>query len=171
MESSKDDLDMKAIQQLFSDCYALPKIELHAHIGGCLRAETFLELAESRGVNTDSIDFYNVDIKSAFEIFRLVSLVLVDLNTLERVVREIVKDYAKQNCVYLELRSTPKVFKAGRYQQEESSIKDYVDRVIKAIKDAEEEHDGKIRVRYIPSINRSAPVDHARQVVDLALTY
>ena len=68
---------------------------MHAHIGGCLRAETFLDLAEKRGVSTDNIDFYNVNIKSAFEIFKVVSLVLVDLDTLERVVREIIQDYAK----------------------------------------------------------------------------
>ncbi len=50
----------------------MPKIELHTHIGGCLRAETFLELAEKKSVNVDHVDFYNIDINSAFEIFKLV---------------------------------------------------------------------------------------------------
>ena len=50
----------------------MPKIELHAHIGGCLRAETFLQLAEVKGVSIDHIDFYNVDVAMAFEIFKAV---------------------------------------------------------------------------------------------------
>jgi adenosine deaminase len=101
-----------------------------------------------------------VTVASAFEIFKIVSQVLVDLDTLERVVKEIVADYAKQNCVYLELRSTPKVFK-DKLTGETSSLGDYVGRVIKAMKEAEEEHSGKIRVRYIASINRGAPIDFA----------
>ena len=63
---------MKQIQNLFQDCFALPKIELHTHIGGCLRPETFLELTEKKSINTDHVDFYNIDINSAFEIFKLV---------------------------------------------------------------------------------------------------
>ena len=109
--------DVMLIQELFQDCFALPKIELHAHIGGCLRAETFMELAMQKGVDIDHIDFYNVDIKGAFDIFKTVSQVLTDLPTLARVVREIVADYAKQNCIYLELRSTPKVFPGSSYRE------------------------------------------------------
>lgn len=46
-------------------------MELHAHIGGCFRPQTFLELAEAKRINIDHIDFYNVDIKTAFEIFKV----------------------------------------------------------------------------------------------------
>jgi len=86
---------MKAMQRLFEDCYAIPKIELHAHIGGCLRAETFMELAMDSGIDIDHIDFYNVNIKSAFEIFSVVGRVLTDLEILYRIVREIIEDFAK----------------------------------------------------------------------------
>lgn len=110
-----------------------------------------MELAMNKGVDIDHIDFYNVDIKAAFDIFAAVSKVLTDLPTLARVVREIVQDYAKQNCVYLELRSTPKKF------GESTSMKEYVDTVLAAMKQSEEENDHKIRVRYIISINRFAP--------------
>jgi adenosine deaminase len=83
------------MQRLFQDCFAIPKIELHAHIGGCLRAETFLELAEERRVNVDHIDFYNVDVAGAFEIFKAVAQIITDLDSLERIIREIIVDYAK----------------------------------------------------------------------------
>jgi hypothetical protein len=60
-----------------------------------LRAETFMELAMNSGIDIDHIDFYNVNIKSAFEIFSVVGRVLTDLETLYRIVREIIEDYAK----------------------------------------------------------------------------
>ena len=60
-----------------------------------MRAETFLELAEERRVNVDHIDFYNVDVAGAFEIFKAVAQIITDLDSLERVIREIIVDYAK----------------------------------------------------------------------------
>jgi adenosine deaminase len=46
--------------------FNIPKIELHAHIGGCMRPQTFMELAMQTGADLDKIDFYNVDIATAF---------------------------------------------------------------------------------------------------------
>lgn len=111
-----------------------------------------------------------MNIKSAFEIFKVVGQVLTDLETLYRIVREIIEDYAKQNCVYLELRSTPKALLSQRGGPK-GTIKDYIDTVIKAIKDGEEAENGKIRVRYISSINRSAPAECAVEAVNLAIKY
>ena len=70
---------------------------------------TFLELADSKGIDTDHIDFYNVDIKTAFEIFKVGDQLITDTMTLKRVTKEVIEDYAKQNTRYLELRSTPKI--------------------------------------------------------------
>ncbi len=39
------------------------------------------------------------------------------------------------------------------------------------MKDGEEAENGKIRVRYISSINRSAPATFAMEAVNLALKY
>ncbi len=126
------------MQRLFQDCFAIPKIELHAHIGGCLRAETFLELAEERGISVDHIDFYNVDVAGAFDIFKVVGQIMIDLDSLERVIREIIVDYSKQNCAYLELRSTPKSLLTDRLTGAKGTMKDYIDRVLKAIKEGEQ---------------------------------
>ena len=40
----------------------MPKIELHAHIGGCYRPTTFMELVIAKGLDMDKIDLYKVDI-------------------------------------------------------------------------------------------------------------
>jgi len=62
--------------------FSIPKIELHAHIGGCMRPNTFMELALAKNIDLDAIDFYKVNIDSAFEFFRLNSQMVTDLQTL-----------------------------------------------------------------------------------------
>ena len=62
---------MEKFDELFKMCHSLPKVELHAHIGGCFRPQTFLELCEQKKIDIDHIDFYNVDLKTAFEIFKV----------------------------------------------------------------------------------------------------
>lgn len=54
------------LTERFSTCFSIPKIETHAHIGGCLRPATFMELAEKKQVNIEHLDFYKVDMKMAF---------------------------------------------------------------------------------------------------------
>lgn len=34
----------------------MPKIELHAHIGGCIRRETFEYLAKSKNIDTSCLN-------------------------------------------------------------------------------------------------------------------
>lgn len=75
--------------------FNIPKIELHAHIGGCMRPSTFMELAIATGADLDKIDFYNVDIATAFEFFKIVSKMVTDLKTLQKVVYEIIEDFVK----------------------------------------------------------------------------
>ncbi len=69
-----------------------------------------MELADKKGISTDHIDFYRVDLAMSFEIFKIVNQIFITLDVLRRVTLEIIEDYTKHNCVYLELRSTPKAF-------------------------------------------------------------
>ena len=80
---------------MFSECFNIPKIELHTHIGGCIRPERFLELAEKKGVSTDHIDFYNVDTKMAFDIFAVVSKIVINMDVVEQIINDIIEDYSK----------------------------------------------------------------------------
>lgn len=123
---------------------------------------TFLELAESKKIDTDHIDFYNVDIKTAFEIFKVGSQLITDCPTLKRVVKEIIEDYSKQSCRYLELRSTPKVI--GDIKSKEM----YIDTIIEAINEMKGE---MIVVKFLISVNRTADLDTARDAVDLMQKY
>lgn len=44
------------------DAFSIPKIELHAHIGGCMRPSTFMELVMATNADLDKVDFYQVDL-------------------------------------------------------------------------------------------------------------
>ena len=103
----------KQLQDMYQLCFNIPKIDLHSHIGGNLRPNTFLELAEKNSVNVDHIDFYNISLKAAFDIFSVVGKVLNNIDTLKRVIKEIIEDYSKTNTAYLELRSGPKAFEGS----------------------------------------------------------
>ena len=64
-------------------------------MGGCHRPNTFMELAIAKGVDLDSVDFYNVTIETAFNFFRIGSQIVTDIDTLQRVTYEIVEDFEK----------------------------------------------------------------------------
>lgn len=49
---------MHKIDSLFKTTHNIPKIELHAHLGGSFRPQTFVDLADQKSINTDHIDFY-----------------------------------------------------------------------------------------------------------------
>ena len=38
------EVDMEEMNKLFQISHSLPKVELHAHIGGCFRPQTFMDL-------------------------------------------------------------------------------------------------------------------------------
>ena len=75
-------MDMKKIKDLHVDVHGMPKIELHAHVGGCFRAQTFLELVEAKGADLDKIDFYEVNMEVAFEFFKVGAQLITDIDTL-----------------------------------------------------------------------------------------
>mmetsp|Transcript_33534 Transcript_33534/g.51541 ORF Transcript_33534/g.51541 Transcript_33534/m.51541 type:complete len:192 (-) Transcript_33534:452-1027(-) len=150
---------MSKVDSLFRECHNLPKIELHCHIGGSVRPQTFMDMVMKRNVNIDHIDFYNINLKTAFEIFEISSKLIDNSEVLKRVTCEIIEDYSKQNCRYLELRSTPKEFG-------EETRENYILTIVDAI----EEMAPKIptlKVKYIASVNRNYSAEVAKEVVDL----
>ena len=122
-----------------------------------------MELADAKGIDTDHIDFYNVDIKTAFEIFKVGDQLITDSQTLKRVTKEIIEDYAKQNTRYLELRSTPKI--VGKI----GSKIEYIDTICEAIRESALTYP-KIKVKYLISVNRTRP-ETAKEAVDLLIHY
>ena len=95
----------------------LPKIELHAHITGCVRKSTLLDLASKYNVQNDFSclsDGSNID--TCFKIFDLINQSLQSLEDLQRVTKEVIQDFQNDNVKYLELRTTPKQNLAQKFQ-------------------------------------------------------
>ncbi|GAU18362.1 hypothetical protein TSUD_202510 [Trifolium subterraneum] len=97
-------------------CVSMPKIELHAHLNGSIRDSTLLELAKGLG-DKGLIDFSQVEhvilkndrsLAEVFKLFDVIHILTTDHATVTRITKEVVEDFASENVVYVELRTTPK---------------------------------------------------------------
>ncbi len=105
------------------DFQALPKVELHRHLEGSVRFETFLELARETGLDLPKRELRRrttmkgeqpgfLRFLSKFELYRGL---YPSREWIERVAFEAVEDAKKEGVVYLELRFSPTHF--GRRMQ------------------------------------------------------
>jgi aminodeoxyfutalosine deaminase len=101
----------------------IPKIHLHCHLEGTLRAATFVELAAKHGVplryhpsgapgtDVDPADPYNFASLGEFLfLFAAVSRSLRELDDFARLAREFVEDALRQGVIYGELFVSPSVW-------------------------------------------------------------
>lgn len=94
----------------------MPKVELHAHLNGSIRDSTLMELARELG-NRGLVHFPDVErvilkhdraLTEVFKMFDLIHILTTDHETVTRITKEVIEDFAAENVVYLELRTTPK---------------------------------------------------------------
>jgi len=163
----------------------LPKVELHAHLNGCVRESTLFELAKERGLqlseeyfshqvqqessSEDDLHMYNVmprSLNDCFGIFQEIPKCVNDLPSLRRVTLEALNDFAADNVVYLELRSTPKVLLKNCQDPTVSSSKqEYVETILDVMKVFEP----RMTCRFLVSVDRTQSLEAAYQNVQLAI--
>jgi adenosine deaminase len=154
-------------ERLAAYCRALPKVELHAHIHGCIRPTTLEQVLqdEARSSGTEPLKLPpNRSLDECFEMFGLIHQVVVSRRVLRRIVIEAVEDFAAGNVKYLELRSTPRAL-----PRDGASRADYVDEVLSALEECRARQDLDIEVRLLLSINRNQPLQLAEETVDMAI--
>ncbi|MFS0725915.1 adenosine deaminase [Paenibacillus sp. 1P07SE] len=106
-----------ALQQLIA---ALPKVDLHLHLDGCILPQTLLELAraEQHPLPADDaaalLPYMQVDgacdsLKQYLERFDLVLPLLQTGEALERAAYETLQQSAAHNCIYIEVRFAPQL--------------------------------------------------------------
>jgi adenosine deaminase len=98
--------------------------------------------------------------KGTFHIFGLIHNVINDKASLTRLTHEVLEDFAHDNVMYLELRTTPK-------RTKDLGLEEYLHTVLEIIKDHNKTR--SMQVRLITSVNRSEPIDKGREILDLAL--
>ncbi|KAL0398740.1 UNVERIFIED_CONTAM: N6-mAMP deaminase [Sesamum radiatum] len=118
-------------------CVSIPKIELHAHLNGSIRDSTLLELARDLG-EKGAIVFSDVEhvilkndrsLSEVFKLFDLIHILTTDHKTVTRITKEVIEDFAADNVVYLELRTTPK-----RNDSKGMSKRSYIEAVLEGIR-------------------------------------
>ncbi len=131
----------------------LPKVELHAHLNGCIREATLFELARERGIKLNENHFsqkqladddqtmYNVrprSLQDCFEIFAEISKCVDDLPSLSRITMEALEDFAEHHVAYLELRSTPKTLLVKSGERELTDKRAYCKTIINCLQQFEQ---------------------------------
>lgn len=142
----------------------MPKIELHAHLEGCVRPQTFIDLAQAHDISLPTRDpdlvYAYTDMASFMDVFERLSLVLQTRADFARVVYESLTDAASSNTIYREIFFDPTVHPSCDYPEMLLGLR-------AGLSAAEADHG--ILARLIPSVYRghsaSAALDMVRQVV------
>jgi hypothetical protein len=178
----------------------LPKVELHAHLNGCIREETLFELAKERNVTLsehhflsqphtgDDHSMYNVrprSLQDCFDMFAEIPKCVDDLSSLTRITTEALEDFAQQHVVYLELRSTPKQLLLAFGREKIASKRTYCETILESIKKYETKEEERYKrevsdgvscprlplvCRFLVAVDRSQSAADAMEHVQLALS-
>lgn len=149
---------------------ALPKIELHCHLDGSLRAETIIDIAKSEDIPLPSFDIEKiqneitapVDCQSLddyLKTFAIPNLVMQSKENLRRIAFELMEDAAQENIKYMEIRFAPLL-----HTKKGLSVEEIIESVLDGINDAESQYD--IKGNLILSCMRTMSVESAYEVVE-----
>ena len=127
---------------------SLPKIELHAHLNGSIRASTLHELSGGESIRPDP----RQTLSEAFKVFDVIHRSITTLSHVERLAREVAEDMERDGVIYAEIRTTPR----GDAEQ-------YVHAVLAGLAAPR-----RIHVRLLLSIDRKADPARAMETVKLA---
>ena len=147
----------------------IPKVELHCHLEGAVRASTFAELAAKNGVELppkeNPEDLYKFEtIDDFFVIYRLVCNSLKDADDFRRVTYETLEDGAADGLRYREMFWSPQIHIAGGVP-----YKTMIEGFKKAINDAET--DFGVQCRMIAGIALYSTPEQGVELVEAMLDH
>ncbi|UII56395.1 adenosine deaminase [Cytobacillus spongiae] len=152
------------------DFLTLPKIELHCHLDGSLRAETILDIAKKEGIDLPTFNKEELqkelvaplDCESLDEYlkrFDLPNLVMQSKENLKRISFELFEDAAKEHVKYMEVRFAPLLhIKKGL------EVEEIISSVIDGMREAESQYE--IKGNIILSCMRTMSAESAFEVVE-----
>ena len=156
----------------------LPKVQLHCHLEGTVRAATFVELSQRYGVSTvyrpDELQPGKPDPQTVYQFatfgefllaFAAVSRSLREPGDYVRILREYALDAHRHNVRYAELFISPSVW---RFFHPHLDLEQTIRALWKEADRREEEDD--IKIRFIVDLTRNFGVESAMQTARLAAT-
>lgn len=154
-------IKMNAIEAF---CKALPKVELHAHLNGCIRESTIRELSPQIEPHVAP---QHRSLDQCFALFKQIHEITTDLDHVKRITQEVIQDFEDDNVIYLELRTTPK-----NRPDRGISKRNYIETVLSA-KDSfyNQNPQARIQVRFLLSIDRRESTEDAIETVRLAIDH
>lgn len=165
-------MDQKTVKKI----EALPKIELHRHLEGCISAELLLQIAEEYEVNLPTrkleelrpliqVEGNTGSLKAFLDKFYWLGKAFPTLEAVERVAYYVCRDCARDNIRYVELRFSPLFMSLEIHHFWEELLH----AVLKGTRRAEKEFN--LETGLIVGISRSNPLDQALRVVEIAGEY
>ncbi|WP_322057930.1 adenosine deaminase [Paraburkholderia sp. J63] len=145
---------------------AIPKVELHCHLLGAVRYETFLDLAAKRGapIAREEIDAFYTRGEKPVGVLRVLRALdehlLLEPGDLHRIAYEYLEDVAAHNVRHAEFFWNP----TGTVRVSGIAYGDAQAAIVTAIRDAA--RDFGVSARLIPSIDREADPDEAVALVE-----
>lgn len=155
----------------------MPKIELHAHLNGSLKMDSIKELGlELYGENSTEFlqrihDFTYFDesrgnckeytLDRCFQKFSFMHELTSTRKGLQLATEMVVRDFALDNVIYLEIRTTPKM-------NDNMTREEYLEIILQTIQTCIERYN--IRLKLLISIDRSQGADVANDIIHLAIS-
>lgn len=107
-------------------------------------------------------------LSECFKVFTILHRLLNSKTVLEQVTREIFEDFYADNCVYLELRTTPRNILDPSTNQIIVSKRNYIQTVIDEIRAFEAKVNNQMRIRLILSVDRQKGLGDGLENIELA---
>lgn len=147
-------------------CFNLPKIELHAHLNGSLSSETLKTLGALDENIADYKKLTTIIAKSSrtlddcFTLFAVAHNATKTKEALYTAVQSVIQEFRNENVIYLELRTTPRC-------EETMSKQAYIETVVEAIDNCDQQVKDDILVKLILSIDRRHEKVISQQALNL----
>lgn len=150
-------------------CNDLPKVELHAHLNGSLSVTTLRHLSDlhqklwpheqmPKEWETCMNNGERGTLDNPFKMFPLIQSVTDNPEAIRIATENVIRDFAKENVKYLELRSTPRAV-VGRMSKEE-----YIEAIMDGIKNVS---DVSCITKLLVSLDRRLSLPEIEANIDL----
>ncbi|CCD61565.1 Adenosine deaminase-like protein [Caenorhabditis elegans] len=164
LDTELDEVSPLVIDDDMTEFKNMPKVELHAHLSGSLSPETIKLIMESDETRAEEImKKYKLEkpenMTGVFDCFPVIHAILRKPEAIRIAIRQTIKEFEEDNCVYLELRTSPKETDFMTYE-------DYLQVCIESFEAAKHEFP-RIKTFLIVSLDRRMPFETAAHILGL----